>query len=135
MQVASIRPSWIQEPGAYPCRDDGYVSDPSAGAGNYWSYVDARDVAEMVAAALTNDFAPEGGHEAFNCVAADNALGEPLLDLLEREYGGVPEGADVEGDSGAYSIEKAHDLLGWEPAYSWRDAVDEDVPAPELTQN
>ena len=134
VQVASIRPSWIQEPGGYPCRDPDYTENLGAGAGNYWSYVDARDVAELVHAALTTAFAPEGGHEAFNCVAADNALGEPLEELLESVYGNLPPGPGVEDDGAAYSVEKAGDLLDWEPEHTWRDAVDEDVPRPELTR-
>jgi UDP-glucose 4-epimerase len=134
VQVASIRPSWIQEPGVYPCRDSEYTETLDAGAGNFWSYVDARDVAEMVHAALTTEFSPEGGHEAFNCVAADNALGEPLAELLERHYGALPPGPGVEGDGGAYSIAKAADLLDWTPEHSWRDAADEDVPRPELVR-
>jgi UDP-glucose 4-epimerase len=129
VSVASIRPSWIQAPGEYPCRDPEYVDDFGAGAGNFWSYVDARDVAEMVAAALDADLE---GHEAFNCVARDNALGRPLRELLAAAYGRVPERFDVEGDASAYSTAKAADLLDWTPERSWRDAAEESVPAPTV---
>jgi UDP-glucose 4-epimerase len=129
ISVASLRPSWIQTPGEYPCRDPEYVEDLSAGAGNYWSYVDARDVADMVVAALDADFE---GHEAFNCVGPDNALGRPLVELLEEYYGAVPDDCTVEGDASAYSTAKAADLLGWEPTRSWRDAADEDVSVPTV---
>ena len=134
VQVASLRPSWIQEPGEYPCRDPDYVGDIAAGAGNYWSYVDVRDVVEMVVAALETDFAPGGGHEAFNCVAADNALGESLRDLLQSESGDLPADTDVEGDASAYSVEKAREMLDWRPSHSWRDAADEAVSPPELLE-
>ena len=134
VQVASIRPSWIQEPGDYPCRDPDYTGDLGAGAGNFWSYVDARDVAEMVHTALTTEFAPEGGHEAFNCVAADNALGEPLETLIETHYGELPSGPGVEGDGTAYSLKKAGELLGWVPEHSWTEAVEEDVARPKLVR-
>ncbi|MWV63655.1 NAD-dependent epimerase/dehydratase family protein [Halorubrum sp. JWXQ-INN 858] len=134
--AVSIRPSWIQYPGAYPCRDDGYVEDLEAGAGNFWSYVDARDVAEQVAAALawTADSAAPGVHEAVNCVAADNALGRPLRELVREAYGGLPEETDVAAgdDRGAYAIAKAERLFGWTPAHSWRTAAAEDVPEPTL---
>jgi UDP-glucose 4-epimerase len=135
VQAASIRPAWIQEPGGYPCRDPEYTENLGAGAGNFWSYVDARDVAEMVHAALTAEFAPKGGHEAFNCVATDNALGEPLEELLDSVYGELPPGPGVEGDGSAYSVKKAGELLGWVPEHSWRDAVEEGVPRPELTRD
>ena len=127
--VASIRPSWIQEPGNYLCREDDYVEDLDAGAGNYWSYVDVRDVVDLVVAALTGEF---DGHEAFNCVGPDNALGRPLTELLREQYGALPENCDVEGDASAYSTAKATELLGWEPTRSWREAAEEDVPAPTV---
>ena len=127
--VASLRPTWIQEPGGYPCREEAYVSDLSAGAGNFWSYVDVRDVVDMVEAALDADVE---GHEAFNCAGPDNALGEPLVELLREFYGGVPDDCNVEGDASVYSTAKAADVLGWTPDYSWRDAADEAVPAPEV---
>lgn len=121
ISVASIRPSWIQLPGEYPCRDRSYVNDLSAGAGNYWSYVDVRDVVDLVEVALTADLA---GHEAFNCVAQDNALGRPLRDLMEEYFGAVPSNCDVEGDVAAYSTAKASRLLGWEPSRSWKTAAE-----------
>jgi UDP-glucose 4-epimerase len=129
VSVASIRPSWIQEPGDYPCRSDDYVGDRAAGAGNYWSYVDVRDVVDMVEAALAN---PVDGHEAFNCVGPDNALGEPLTELVEEYYGDLPEACTVEGDASAYDTAKARRVLGWEPARSWRDAADESVAPPRV---
>jgi UDP-glucose 4-epimerase len=125
--VASLRPSWIQFPGEYPCRADDYVSDLSAGAGNYWSYVDVRDVVDLVVAALTGEVT---GHEAFNCVGPDNALGRPLRDLLQEQYGRVPEECSVTGDAAAYDVSKATARFGWEPTRSWRDAADETVPDP-----
>ncbi|WP_123535398.1 NAD-dependent epimerase/dehydratase family protein [Halosimplex salinum] len=127
--VLSLRPSWIQTPGEYPCRDPAYVDDLSAGAGNYWSYVDARDVADMVAAALTADVS---GHEAFNCVGPDNALGRPLAELLEEHYGRVPDDCTVSGAAAAYSTAKAERLLDWQPTRSWREAADADVPVPKV---
>ncbi|ELZ44138.1 NAD-dependent epimerase/dehydratase [Halorubrum coriense DSM 10284] len=142
--AVSVRPSWIQYPGAYACRADDYVTDLAAGAGNFWSYVDVRDVADLVAAALADllgerpTVAP-GAHEAVNCVAADNALGRPLLELLRESYGEVPDGCAVdesalaEGDDrGAYAVAKAERLFGWTPSRSWRDAADEAVAEPTL---
>jgi UDP-glucose 4-epimerase len=129
VSVTSIRPSWIQIPGEYPCRDDAYVEDLSAGAGNYWSYVDVRDVVDAVEAALATDIE---GHEAFNCVAPDNALGRPLVELMGEFYGRVPEDCTVEGDDSAYSTAKAERLLDWEPTHSWRAGAEESVPEPEV---
>ncbi|WP_280537177.1 NAD(P)-dependent oxidoreductase [Halopenitus sp. POP-27] len=161
VSIASIRPTWIQEPGAYACREPEYVTDRSAGAGNYWSYVDVRDVVDLVVVALAGVTAqasePEpsdgverveesdvagadddgtpaaiAGHEAFNCAAPDNALGEPLRELLRDHYGRLPADCSVEGDASAYATAKADRLLGWNPTRSWRDAADEAVAPPEV---
>lgn len=134
VSIASIRPSWIQFPGEYPCRSPDYTRDLDAGAGNFWSYVDVRDVAELVAAALAD---PVDGHEAVNCVAADNALGRPLIELLRRHYGTVPDDLSVAPDSdrSAYAIEKAERLFNWTPRHSWRTAADEHVQDPVLFES
>jgi len=127
--VLSLRPTWIQEPGVYPCRDEDYVGDLSAGADNYWSYVDVRDVVDMVEAGLTADVE---GHEAFNCAGPDNALGRPLCELMEEVYGRVPTACAVEGEASAYDTTKARERLGWKPTHSWREAAGESVPAPTV---
>ncbi len=127
--VLSLRPTWIQEPGVYPCRDSSYVDDLAAGAGNFWSYVDVRDVVDMVEAALAADVS---GHEAVNCAGPDNALGRPLRELVAEFYGDLPADCTVEGDAAAYDTTKARDLLSWEPTRSWREAADETVPAPQV---
>jgi UDP-glucose 4-epimerase len=129
ISVVSLRPTWIQEPGDYPCRDSGYVEDLAAGAGNFWSYVDVRDVVDMVEAALAADVS---GHEAVNCAGPDNALGRPLADLVEDFYGDLPADCTVEGDTSVYDLAKARDLLGWEPTRSWREAADEAVEPPAV---
>lgn len=127
--VLSLRPTWIQEPGAYPCRADRYVEDLAAGAGNFWSYVDVRDVVDMVEAALAADVT---GHEAVNCAGPDNALGRPLRELVEEFYGNLPADCTVEGDAAAYDTTKARELLDWEPTRSWREAADEAVGPPTV---
>jgi len=121
ISVASLRPSWIQLPDEYPCRDPDYVDDLSAGAGNYWSYVDVRDVVDLVEAALEADFE---GHEAFNCVGPDNALGRPLKTLISDYYGSLPDDCTMSGDGAAYSTAKATRMVGWEPTRSWKTVVD-----------
>ncbi|MEM4780165.1 MAG: NAD(P)-dependent oxidoreductase [Halalkalicoccus sp.] len=119
--VASIRPSWIQEPGQYYCREGRDLAD---GAGNFWSYVDARDVAGIVSAALETDFE---GHEAFLAVAAENYLDRPTEEAIEEFFGELPEDCALTGQQAAFSTAKARETLGWEPDHSWREGADEDV--------
>jgi nucleoside-diphosphate-sugar epimerase len=82
--------------------------------GNFGSYVDVRDVARMVEAALASG---HGGHEAVHCVADENYLGHPTAEIVEAICGDLPEKCDLEGKQAALSNAKAADLLGWTPAY------------------
>jgi nucleoside-diphosphate-sugar epimerase len=135
--VASLRPSWIQYPGEYTCRDREDLGDDrplsavdlAAGVGNYWSYVDVRDVASMVSAALDADFE---GYEAFNLAAADTYLGHPTADAVEAFFGELPDECDLDGERSALLTAKATDALDWQPAHEWRDAADEAVEGPTL---
>ena len=129
VDMASIRPSWIQYPGEYNCRDVA-TGDLAGGTGNCWSYVDVRDVATAVAAALDADI---GGHEAFNVAAAENYVGRPTADLVEEQWGELPAECELDDDQSALSTAKAQGLLDWEPEYDWREAVDADIAAPTLT--
>jgi UDP-glucose 4-epimerase len=102
---------------------------PAEGVGNFWSYIDVRDIASIVAAALEADVE---GHEAVFAVADENYADRPTTDLFEEQFGAVPEPCDVEGDESSITNAKAADLLGWEPAHSWRDAADADVDEPTV---
>jgi nucleoside-diphosphate-sugar epimerase len=128
VSVASIRSSWIQYPGEYNCRDVA-TGDLAGGAGNCWSYVDVRDVAGIITAALDTDF---DGHEAVHAAAADNYVGRPTAELVEECWGEVPAQCELAGEQSALSTAKADGLLDWAPEHGWREAADEDVPEPTL---
>ncbi|WP_284010951.1 NAD-dependent epimerase/dehydratase family protein [Haloarcula pelagica] len=126
ISVASIRPSWIQYPGEYNCLD---IEDLADGAGNCWSYVDVRDVASLVAAALDADF---DGHEAFHAAAADNYMGRPTADLVAEYFGELPAECELDGEQSALSTATARSLLDWAPEHDWRTAGDAAVDEPTL---
>ncbi|MFB6177672.1 MAG: NAD-dependent epimerase/dehydratase family protein [Halobaculum sp.] len=117
--VTSIRPSWIQYPGEYNCLDWAELED---GAGNFWSYVDVRDVAELVRRAVAE---PPGGHEAVHAVAAENYLGRPTTEVIDDVFGAVPDDC---------SLATAERLFDFEPSHEWRTASEESVAAPSLVE-
>lgn len=131
VQVASVRPSWIQYPGGYEVtamreafdRDtlaEAGPDDPAAsGYGNLWSYIDVRDFARLVERSLQVDF---GGHEAFHCHAAENYVGEPTTEIIEEFYGDLPDRCDLSGEESAFSVKKAGRMLDWTPEHDWRSA-------------
>jgi len=131
VSAASIRPSWIQYPGRYqitPIREQ-FDFESASQFGNFWSYIDIRDVVSLVRAALDADF---DGHEVFNAFAADNFLGVETTEAIKAGYGEVPDDCDISGEESAYSTAKAESMLGWEPEHSWKTAEEESVDGPEF---
>lgn len=124
VDVASLRPTWIQYPGEYRCQT---VDPAHGGAESLWGYVDVRDVADAVVAALEADV---GGHEAFFLTGPDNYVGRPTADLVAEYFGDAAPECDLVGDEPAVSSAKAERLLDWVPTRSWHEAADEHVDGP-----
>lgn len=131
VSVTSLRPPLIEIPGAYLSAERRAAFDPEAADrdGEYWSYVDVRDVASVVEAALEAD---AGGHEAFVVAAAENYLDRPTAETIETVYGRLPEDCALSGDESAFSTAKARSVLGWQPTHSWRTAAEADVEPPSF---
>ena len=115
--IVGLRFSNVMEPHDYE-RFPGFWDDPQLRRWNLWGYVDARDVAQSCRLALRGD---AGGAEAFIVAAADTVMNRPSVDLMAEVYPGV----EIRGELGEFetllSIGKARRLLGYEPAWSWRD--------------
>ncbi|ESP89834.1 NAD-dependent epimerase/dehydratase family protein [Candidatus Halobonum tyrrellensis] len=125
--VVSLRISNVQYPGNYGVVD--HQSDLAAGVGNFWSYVDGRDVASAVEATFD---AGLDGHEPVVVAADDNYLDRPTVEAVEEMFGDLPERCDLDGEQSALSNAKAADRLGWTPSHTWRSAANEAVAGPTL---
>jgi hypothetical protein len=55
--------------------------------------------------------------------AADTVMNRPSRDVLGEVFPGVPVIRDVSEFGTLLAIDRARDLLGYEPAHSWRDYV------------
>jgi len=102
------------------------LADPALSAPALFNYVDARDVADFLEVLLQKmDTIPNG--ETFFVGAADALATAPLAELMPRFLPGSEAlAAGLTGTSPAFSIAKAHDLLGWEPKRSWRTELKTD---------
>jgi nucleoside-diphosphate-sugar epimerase len=112
-----LRFSNIMEPHDYE-RFPGFWDDPQLRRWNLWGYVDADDVAQSCRLALRGD-----GAEVFIVAAADTVMKRPSRDLMAEVYPDVPVRDGVDGFDTLLSIAKARRLLGYEPAFSWRDRL------------
>lgn len=129
--VTSIRPSWVNYPGDYDLTAvrEGFDPESAERSGNFWSYIDVRDVVSLVEAALAAD---SDGHEAYLAVAENNYLGHPTAETIEAVFGDLPADCTLSGEESAFSTAKARRELGWEPAHTWRDAQDADIDGPSF---
>jgi len=140
VSVASVRPSWINYPGEYHTATIRENFDPEtadleddfgitfhAASGNFFSYVDIRDVVSLVERAMEVAF---DGHEPFMAVADENLLGVDTLEAVEAVYGDLPDEIDISGDESAIDYANAREVLDWAPAHSWREAETESVAGP-----
>jgi hypothetical protein len=59
----------------------------------------------------------------FVIAAADTVMNRPSADLMAEAYPEVELRDGVGGFGTLLSIEKARQRLGYEPAFSWRDAI------------
>lgn len=130
VKFASFRPCYViaEEEWAGAPTQQGHtvaerLQDPRLSAPALFNYVDARDVADFLLVLLERFDRVENGSVFF--VGAKDAMAtRPLAELIPEIY---PELEDVAAglttDSPAFSIQKARDVLGWEPKRSWRSEL------------
>ncbi|MFP4636463.1 MAG: NAD-dependent epimerase/dehydratase family protein [Nitriliruptoraceae bacterium] len=124
LSVVTIRPSWVQHAGNYERNLGPMVRDPLRFSPSFWSYTDNQDLAEAIR--LSTEIALEG-HELVYIAQPDNATGRPLIELIEATIGNdqLELRATEREDASGIDSSKARRLLGWEPARSWRDVLDD----------
>jgi UDP-glucose 4-epimerase len=101
---------------AFPSYDD----DAQSRRWNLWGYIDARDGAQAVRKALEWDAT---GCEVFVIANADTVMTRTSAELLAEVFPAVPVTREIGRNETLLGIDKARRLLGYEPAYSWRDAT------------
>jgi nucleoside-diphosphate-sugar epimerase len=114
-----MRFSNIMEPHDY-ARFPGFWEDPGSRKRNLWGYVDARDVGQVCRRGLEADLQ---GAEAFIVAAADTVMNRPSRELLAEFYPGTALRDGVGEFDTLLGIDKARQMLGYAPQYSWRQHV------------
>ena len=118
LKMIGLRFSNVMEPADY-ARFPAFKDDPGSRKWNLWGYIDARDGAQAVRLALESDLT---GTEVFIIANADTVTSRPNAALVNEFYPDVDVRGDLEEHETLLSIEKARRLLGYQPAYGWRDA-------------
>jgi nucleoside-diphosphate-sugar epimerase len=119
--IVSLRINNVITPETYPWLDARRADYPAGGSGNFWSYIDARDVATAFVAAVDG---ATSGHEVYLIAAADTCLDTPTRQALRDRFGeAVLERISPELDEYAsvFDCRKIARALGWRAQHSWRD--------------
>jgi nucleoside-diphosphate-sugar epimerase len=118
--IYGIRINNVIEPHEYAQNFPEYVANPDMRRRNFFAYIDARDLGQMVDLMLHKDGL---GFEIFNAANEGHSVGLTTSEIIERYYAGVPQASEMGEDETFFSIKKAKDLLGFAPVYKWRDEI------------
>jgi len=114
-----LRISNIMEPHDYR-RFPGYWPDAQLRKWNAWGYVDVRDVAAACRLGLEADVT---GSQNVIIAAADTVMNRPSRDLLAEVFPDTPVTRELGEHETLLAIDRAKQLLGYTPAHSWRDEI------------
>jgi nucleoside-diphosphate-sugar epimerase len=118
--VYGLRINNVIEPHEYAEQFPAYLEDPALRRRNIFAYIDVRDLGRMVERCLEVDGL---GYEVFNVANADLSVAATTDEIRERFYDGVQVRRVLGRDETFYAVDKARDLLGWEPQHSWREVL------------
>ena len=118
--VYGLRINNVIEPHEYAELFPDFLADPALRRRNIFAYIDTRDLGQMVQRCLEVDGL---GYEVFNVANADLSVAATSAEVRERFYEGVEQRREMGRNETFYSIEKARELLGYEPQHSWRDVL------------
>jgi nucleoside-diphosphate-sugar epimerase len=114
-----LRISNIMGPHDYR-RFPSYWPDPHSRKWNLWGYVDVRDVAAACRLGLEADVT---GSQNVIIAAADTVMNRPSRDLLAEVFPGVPLTREIAEFGSLLAIDRAKQVIGYEPGHSWRDEI------------
>lgn len=99
-----------------------FLADPPSRKRNAWSYIDARDLGQIVHRALETDGL---GFQVFNAVNDTITAREPTRDFLGRWAPGTPVTGDLGEHQAPISNRKIREVLGFVEEHNWRRYVPE----------
>ncbi|WP_300402583.1 NAD(P)-dependent oxidoreductase [Nocardioides sp.] len=118
--IYGLRINNVIEPHEYAELFPAFVADPALRRRNIFAYIDTRDLSQMVQRCLEVDGL---GYEVFNVANADLSVAETTQELRERFFDGVEVRRELGPDETLYAIDKARELVGYDPQHSWRDVL------------
>ncbi|WP_307533721.1 NAD(P)-dependent oxidoreductase [Paracoccus sp. PAMC 22219] len=118
--VYALRIGNVIEPHEYD-NFPAYLADPMSRKRNAWSYIDARDLGEIVHLCLQKDGL---GYQVFNAVNDTITATMPTAEFLAKYAPNTPITRPMGKDEAPLSNRKIREVLGFQEAHPWRNYVD-----------
>ena len=126
IDIYGLRINNVIEPHEYAEIFPKFLKNPDLRRRNIFSYIDARDLGQMVQKCLNTDGL---GFQIFNVSNDNHSVGLSSKELIDRYYKNIPIKSD-EIPQSFYSNEKAKRLLGFKPKHNWRALEDSNLRPP-----
>ena len=120
VDVYGLRINNVIEPHEYAEMFPPFLTDASLRRRNIFAYIDTRDLGQMVQRCLETDGL---GYEVFNVANADMSVAATTSEVIEQFYDGVEVRREMGRDETFYAIDKAREMVGFDPQHSWRDVL------------
>jgi nucleoside-diphosphate-sugar epimerase len=118
--VYALRIGNVVEPHEYATLFPPLASDPGLRRRITFSYIDARDLGQIVDLCLKKDGL---GFQIFNAANDSNAVPQPNAELLAQFFPDVPLSRPLGDHEGLLSNRKIRDVLGFREAHDWRKSL------------
>lgn len=117
IDIYGIRINNVIEPHEYEQNFPAYFEDPETRRRNIFSYIDVRDLGQIVDLCLKTDGL---GYEVFNASNDDHSVNGTTAELIAEFYSDVPQKSEMGEYETFYSNRKAREMLGFKEAHNWR---------------
>jgi nucleoside-diphosphate-sugar epimerase len=117
--IYALRIGNVIEPHEYD-RFPAFLADPMSRKRNAWSYIDARDLGQIVDLAIRKDGL---GFQVFNAVNDTITATIPTREFLARYCPAVPIRRELDEFEAPLSNRKTREILGFREEHDWRKYV------------
>jgi nucleoside-diphosphate-sugar epimerase len=118
--IYALRIGGVIEPQDYAERFPRFLADPSARRRDAWTYIDARDLGQIIHLCIEKDGL---GFQVFNAVNDEIIANEPTVEFLSRHAPDIPITREMGRYEGPLSNLKAREVLGFREEHNWRKYV------------
>lgn len=120
IDIYALRIGNVMEPHEYAERFAGFAADPGQRRRIAFSYIDARDLGQIVDLCLKKDGL---GYQVFNAGNDSNSVPQPNSELLARFFPNVPLKRPVSETECLFSNRKIKQVLGFKERHDWKQYV------------